>query len=307
MKEWLRRRKWLLLLAVLVVVLAVAAKMLGGRHEVKVAEATRGPLTLRIAASGLVETDSVDLGFETSGRISAINVREGDRVAESDVLAWIDPATPMPATLGVADVIQAPYDGTVVEIRLKVGAIVSPGVPVLRLVSSRRPWVTAFIDSEDAIHLRPGHELKCRAGGYLSQAFDLRVESVGREAVPRQGFPGASKLVRVRCDVVSSRFPLAPGTEVDVDGEVPLVADALLIPTAAVVRDGPDEFVWVAEGSRVERRDVRIGPNNFDLIDIRSGVEPGEQVVVNGKDGLSDGQRVKVAPMPPMTDQGQEG
>jgi HlyD family secretion protein len=94
---------------------------------------------------------------------------------------------------------------------------------------------------------------------------------------------------------------------VDVDGEVSLVADAVLIPTAAVVRDGPNELVWVVEGSRVERRGVEIGPNNFDLIDIRSGVQPGEQVVVNGKDGLSEGQRVKVTPMPPMTEQGQEG
>jgi multidrug efflux pump subunit AcrA (membrane-fusion protein) len=307
MREWLKRWKWIVFAVALAAVAIVAVQVRGRLHEVKVAGAFTGPLTLRIAASGLVETDSVELGFQTSGRITAINVKEGDAVTESDVLAWIDPGTSMPATLGVGDVIQAPYDGTVVEVRLKVGAVVSPGVPVIRLVSARMPWVTAFIDSEDAVHLRPGHKLKCRAGGYLSEAFDLAVASVGREAVPREGFPGASKLVRVRCDVASPRFPLTPGTEVDVDGEVSLVADAILVPTAAVVHEGPNDRVWVVEGSRVQQREVEVGPNNFDLIQIRSGIQPGEEVVVNGKDGLSEGQRVRVSPMPPMTEEGREG
>ncbi len=50
--------------------------------------------------------------------------------------------------------------------------------------------------------------------------------------------------------------------------------------------------------SAVHRRDVELGPNNFDLIQVRRGLEEGERVVVNGKQGLKEGRRVKSKPVP---------
>lgn len=203
---------------------------------------------------------------------------------------------------GHTDVIQSPYDGTVVNIYRREGSVVAPGEPVIRLVSTGKPWVTAFVDSEDASYIRRGTTLQCRAGGYLSEPWDIVVRAVGREAVPRQDLAGSARQVRLRCDPVSPAFPLSPGTEVDIDGEVPLVGSAVLIPTSAVVREGARDWVWILESDRVHRREVRLGPNNFHLIQIVDGVRPGDQVVVHGKEGLSDGQRVKAGPAPPVAD-----
>jgi RND family efflux transporter MFP subunit len=199
-----------------------------------------------------------------------------------------------PGALGVGDVIQAPYDGTVVTIYERTGAVVSPGQPVLRLVAAHAPWVTVFVEAEDAALLRPGQRLQCRAGGYLSRAWELRVEQVGREAVPRPDLPGSARQVRVRCAVLEPAFPLAPGAEVDVDGSLPVLDSALLLPATAVVHEGEEEWVWlVDEQGAVRRRPVRLGPNNFELIQIREGLQPGETVVVHGKEGLEEGQRVR--------------
>lgn len=302
MTDWMKRYRYYLLAVILLIVLLVV-RSLGNRHEeVEVAEARVGPLTLRIAASGLVSAESADLAFQGTGRIVELYVKEGDTVGASELLARVSPVGAMPGALGGADVIQAPYDGTVVTIYQRAGSTVSPGQPVLRLVPKGSRWVTVFLESEDAVHLRRGQTLRCRAGGYLSEAWDLTVEEVGQEAIPRPDLPGSSRQVPVRCAVVNPAFPLAPGTEVDVDGEVSLADNALLIPTAAVVHEGVEDWVWVVEGNAVRRREIKVGPNNFDLIQIRQGLRTGETVVVHGKQDLREGQQVRVKPMPPMTE-----
>ena len=91
------------------------------------------------------------------------------------------------------------------------------------------------------------------------------------------------------------------------DGEVALVADALLVPTAAVVRGPSGDQVWVVTDGRVKARPVQVGPNNFDLIVVTQGLAEGETVVVEGKAGLREGESVKAQPEPGATTANREG
>jgi len=300
MIDWIRHFKYYLVAAAVLLVLVGARTIRNWSHEVAVAEAHIGSLNLQIAASGLVESESTDLAFVGGGRIVKLYVKEGDTVTESDLLARLAPVEAAPNLVDIADVIKAPYDGHVVTIYQRAGSVVGPGQPVLRLVSSLSSWVVAFVESEDAVHLQRGQKLSCRAGGYLSQAWNLTVEEIGKEAVTRADLPGSAAQVRVRCSVDDPGFPLPPGTEVDVDGNILLAGHGVLVPTAAVVHEGSQDWVWTVEDNKVRRRPVEVGPNNFDLIQIRSGVRPTDLVVVNGKEGLEEGQRVTAQPVPPM-------
>lgn len=294
-----RKRRLLAVAAIAVVVGALVARHRSALPEVEVAEATVGDLRLRIAASGLVEAESVDLSFKGQGKIANVYRGEAERASAGEVLARLDASAG--ALTGQAapndDVLLAPFEGTVVEVYRRAGAVVSPGLPVVRFVRDGRRWVTAFIDTDDAAHLRPGQHLQCRAGGYLSEAWDLEIVSVGREAVQRQDLPGSARQVRVRCEAASDRFPLVAGAEVDVDAEVPLVSNALLVPAAAVVHEGPRDWVWVIESGTVQRRDVSLGPNNFAQIQIHDGLAEGDTIVVHGKAGLTEGRQVTVKPV----------
>ena len=307
MIHWLRRYKFFA--GVALILLAIVAVSTVGRqgHEVEVAEARIGSLDLAIAASGLVESETTDLGFVGGGRITKLYVEEGNAVRESDLLARLAPLQATPNLLDIADVIRAPYDGNVVTVYQRAGSVVSPGQPVLRTISSSSRWIIVFVESEDAVHLRPGQKLRCRAGGYLSQPWDLTVQQVGKEAVPRLDLPGSAAQVRVKCSVDDSAFPLPPGTEVDVDGNMPLLDRGVLIPTAAVVHEGPHDWVWVVEDSKARRRPVKVGPNNFDLIQIRSGLKPGDMAIAGGKEGLEEGQRITMESRPPPDEAGRGG
>ena len=65
------------------------------------------------------------------------------------------------------------------------------------------------------------------------------------------------------------------------------------IPRAAVDADG-NVFVVTDGGRRVERRSVSLGPADGDSIQVLTGLAAGERVVVDGPDGLEDGDRIEI-------------
>jgi len=163
----------------------------------------------------------------------------------------------------------------------------------MRSVKRQIPWVTAFIDSEDAAYLRTGQKFVCRAGGYLAKPWNLQVDRIGQEAVAREDVPGSARQVRVRMRSMDGDFALPVGTPVDVDGEVEILRDGLLIPAAALVRENGKAKVWVYREGRVRSREVVTGPNNFRSIEVREGLAAGDLVVVEGKAKLRDGAFVR--------------
>lgn len=294
MFRWLFAKRWRWISAlVILIALILLNNWYHSRPEVEVAAAEYGPLELTIAASGEVDGVASDLGFKVGGNLLELYVEEGDPVFAEQSLARLDPGPIGVPVGGAIDVITAPYDGWVVKFYARPGAAVQQGMPVIRVVRRGQRWVTGYIDSEDADYLRRGQTFTCRAGGYLARPWPLRVAQIGHEAIPRDEVPGAAKQVRVRFDVTAAEFGLMPGTPVDLDGDVPMLDRALLIPAAAVVRENGDSFVWVVTAETVEKREVVTGANNFRQIAISEGLREGERIVVEGKTELTDGQRVR--------------
>ena len=67
----------------------------------------------------------------------------------------------------------------------------------------------------------------------------------------------------------------------------------LLVPKGAVRTADGASIVFVVRGDRVERRAVKIGANDGDLIEVLSGLTAGDRVVTDGAATLTDGARVK--------------
>src|SRR5262249_24885153 len=68
---------------------------------------------------------------------------------------------------------------------------------------------------------------------------------------------------------------------------------ANLVPTAAIQRGAPGTFVYVVDPQHVVAlRPVKLGPTTGDRVAVQSGVNPGDQIVVDGADKLKDGAKV---------------
>jgi HlyD family secretion protein len=68
----------------------------------------------------------------------------------------------------------------------------------------------------------------------------------------------------------------------------------VLVPKRAVAEQNGLSFVWVVTDGSATRRPVTLGAERLDQIEVRSGVVPGEALIVNPPAGLTDRMLVRV-------------
>jgi len=134
----------------------------------------------------------------------------------------------------------------------------------------------------------------------VGQPAEVRID-----AVPGRSFEGRIVLITPGIDEATATFPV----KVDVDDPEGLLRpgmfarvsivyerkpDALQIPRSALLDgDGPPRVFVATDGSARERV-VELGLSNGGYVEVLSGVEPGEVVVVIGQGALKDGAAVRV-------------
>ncbi|HSO43923.1 MAG TPA: efflux transporter periplasmic adaptor subunit, partial [Rhodoferax sp.] len=87
---------------------------------------------------------------------------------------------------------------------------------------------------------------------------------------------------------------LGDGFRVDARITVFKQLDALLVPTAALVRDGAQWRVFVVEGGRARSRAVQLNDRNADVAWLKDGLREGETVLLYPGSMIADGQPVRL-------------
>jgi len=103
--------------------------------------------------------------------------------------------------------------------------------------------------------------------------------------------------VKLKAEFANADNSLFPNQFVNARLRVETRREATLIPVAAVQRGTVGTFVYVvnAEDKTVSTRTVTLGPNTAEVVAIEKGLEPGEQVVVDGADKLRQGSKVELS------------
>jgi HlyD family secretion protein len=185
---------------------------------------------------------------------------------------------------------------------LTVGQQVSTGSALLTVTDVSGLGVTAEVDETDVLLVNPGVQAEVEIDAVPGAVYRATVTSVD-VAPTASGRGGVAYRVRLTLGegraVDDEPAPTPkPGMSAVVDLQVRSSgAQALAVPTSAIVRDGADDVVLVVEGgpdqARVERRVVRLGAQGEDRVEVVSGLEAGERIVARDAGALSDGQRVR--------------
>ncbi len=179
------------------------------------------------------------------------------------------------------------------------GVPVTSGSPLLTVTDTSGLTVTADVDETDVLLVRPGTPAGVELDALPGAAYDGSVTSV--DVTPTAaGGGGVTYRVRLSltpgttADGSPSPTPL-PGMSAVVDLRVREADGALSVPSAAVVRDGDRDAVFVQDGrgetAVYRRREVVLGAQGSDRVQVLRGLELGERVVVRDADRLRDGQR----------------
>ena len=102
--------------------------------------------------------------------------------------------------------------------------------------------------------------------------------------------------VKLRAIFDNDQETLFPNQFVNVKLLVNTLHDADIVPNSAIQRGAPGTFVYVVKPDRTATvQKVKLGPSDGQRIAILAGLQPGENVVIDGADRLRDGAKVTVA------------
>ncbi|MBI1949231.1 MAG: efflux RND transporter periplasmic adaptor subunit [Deltaproteobacteria bacterium] len=186
------------------------------------------------------------------------------------------------ADAGGAITLRAPIDGTVIERRAVRGARVDAEHTLFRIADERSLWLVVHAFERDAVRVAQGSEARISFPALPGEAFSGVVTNIGREVEP------SSRTIPVRIDVKNQAGALRPG--MSASAWVPLGDAAgtavVAIPLRALQRIERDWVVFVplggANAGTFAVKRLGRGRDLGNEVEIVSGLEPGDEVVVEG-------------------------
>jgi RND family efflux transporter MFP subunit len=184
--------------------------------------------------------------------------------------------------------IRAYFEGVVSEVFAHPGDLISPGSPIVALITTNR-LVEAKISEEDFANIKPGQPASVHFLPYGAWVYNGTVKKILPTADPET----QRHLVDLNImDIEPEK--LIPG----ITGEVTITVGShhakAVIPRRAILNDN----VYVVTNGKVELRKITKGYVWLTGAEITEGLEPGEQVIVEDLDNFRDGDRVRVEELP---------
>jgi HlyD family secretion protein len=183
----------------------------------------------------------------------------------------------------------SPISGIVADRPLNAGEMANPGSPVITIVDISR--VVARIDVPQA----EASTVKVGQTAILTRP-DSKDEVEGKVSVVSPAADPNTTTVQVWIQVDNPDERLKPGTAVHAAIATEVYKAATVVPAAAILpgEDGGTAVLTVSSDSIAHKRAVNLGVREGNQVQILSGANPGEEVVVVGGMGLEDKAKVKV-------------
>ena len=187
--------------------------------------------------------------------------------------------------------VRAPFAGVIGLRNISVGALVEPGDQIATLDDDSQLKLDLMVPSVFLPTLVPGLPVIASTAAYGDRKFEGRLRSIDSRVDP------VTRSVIARVVLPNPEGLLKPGLLMQATLKKN-PRDALVIPEAALMPSGTDQFVLVAEAKderhKVDRRQVTIGTRRPGLVEIRSGLAEGELVVTHGSMRVRPGQAVEI-------------
>ncbi len=182
-------------------------------------------------------------------------------------------------------VVRAPFSGVVGARLVSLGDYVNPST-ILTTLQTVDPQRAAFQVPE-----RYAERLA------IGQTVTFRVASVDRDFTGRVDFVDPVVQVPARTILIKARVPngrrtLKPGMFVEARLATEVRPEAIVVPEDAILPLEGADYVWVVSEGTVSRRQVTLGVRKPGFVEVREGLEGGEQVVVGGLQMIFEGARV---------------
>lgn len=184
--------------------------------------------------------------------------------------------------------IRAPFTGLLGFREVSAGTLITPGTPITTLDDIS---VIKLDFALPEVHLgvvHPGLSLTAASAAFPDRSFAASVRTVGSRVNP------VTRAVTVRARIDNPDALLRPGMLMTVKLTT-ASRDALMVPETALVQRGMETFVYAVTDGRAAMTTIDLGIRHDGWAEARTGLTPGQEVVVEGVMKVRDGGPVRRA------------
>jgi membrane fusion protein (multidrug efflux system) len=182
--------------------------------------------------------------------------------------------------------VRAPFSGIVGQRFVSQGDYVTNTTKLASLQTVSPMRATFNVPERYARSLRPGQEVTFNVAAIPNRVFVGEADFVD----PVVALPGRTILVKAH--VPNPQRLLQPGMFIEAHLVTAVRPKAIVVPEDAIVPVQGANFVWAVQEGKAVQRQVGLGVRTPGFVEITSGVDAGEQVVVGGLDLLYPGAAV---------------
>jgi membrane fusion protein (multidrug efflux system) len=182
--------------------------------------------------------------------------------------------------------IRAPISGVVSARDIKIGQHVNVSDGTFKITDTTILVAYLRIPQTELEKFSAGQHVNVSVDAMPDVSFDATIARISPTIDVRNG------TFRATAYIDNQDGLLAPGMFGRFDIAYEQHVDALVIPAAALVKEDSETVVYVVEDGAAVRRAIETGIRSGDNIEVLSGLEVHEKIVVTGQGGLRDGSRV---------------
>jgi len=202
--------------------------------------------------------------------------------------------------------LRAPFSGTITSKNLNEGEVfllapTSRGSPsIVTLMDLQTLKLLVDVSEQDFPRVRLGQTAQLTVPVYPGDRFTGTVTNI------RPVIDLASRTFQVQLQIPNDQQRLRPG--MFARGRLGTGVDTVLAVPRGAVREQPGtaiRFCFVVQNGQAARQQISLGQTQGSLVEIRKGLQSGQQVILSGIDLLKDGTPVRVVPGKPAGGTGQ--
>jgi len=185
--------------------------------------------------------------------------------------------------------VTAPFSGIVSARQVSAGDVIQPGAALYTIVDPSTMRLEASVPADQLSAARIGAPVDFTVNGYPSRKFTGKITRVNPVADP------STRQVRIIVSLPNANGVLVGG--LFADGQVASeVRTAPVLPTAAVDERSLKPFVMRIKNGMVQKAEVELGIRDAatETVEVRSGVQPGDTILLGAARGISEKTPVKV-------------
>ena len=191
--------------------------------------------------------------------------------------------------------IRAPLTGKLTHSVVDVGQTVRIGTPLFTVEDTSPLLCKVYLPSHLVPSIEVGQTAEVLVGGSPDSCITGKVRMISPIVDPATG------TVKVTLELNDRASCLRPGAFADIRMIADTHVGVPVIPRKAILSEGGDLFVFAAGSDTVRRVRVTTGYQQGDLVEVTSGLAPGDSVVVIGHGAIEEGTKIRTVSAPGST------